>query len=110
MACKRTSASPSRWLKSNGPLRIQLLAARPCCHSLRSGAASRLTRVSFCVCVRVRVLSCLATCVRAWPRRSCGTPVPIGERALQLYDASADAGWKNKDFSSIYKFLEGLQK
>ena len=64
--------------------------------------------MSFCVCVRA--LSCFSTCVRIWRPFSCGTPVPIGERALQLYDASADAGWKNKDFSSIYKYLEGLQK
>ena len=55
--------------------------------------------------MRVRVCSCAA-----WARCSCGTPVPIGEMALKLYDASADAGWKNKDFSSIYKYLEGLQK
>ena len=29
-------------------------------------------------------------------------------RALELYNASADAGWKFKDFSSVYKYLEGL--
>jgi len=36
-----------------------------------------------------------------------GVPLPLGAVAQQVYALMQVAGWGGKDFSSVYKFLEG---
>ncbi|KAK4884149.1 hypothetical protein RN001_000420 [Aquatica leii] len=38
---------------------------------------------------------------------SCGAPIPLGSAAHQIYRTMAAYGLGNKDFSSVYKFLQG---
>lgn len=38
---------------------------------------------------------------------SCGAPIPLGSAAHQMFRTMAAYGYGNKDFSAVYKFLQG---